>query len=194
MRNRRRNWFIKRIALGFAVAAFVAPVAQAKVDEGIQGQLNTPGENVKPIPYRWPSSADKLNPSDYALTRGDQIEVVRVEQPRSTGSDIVAADYGMPRAMPHDYALTSGDQIEVVRAEPRGTSSDEIEFVRTQPRSTAPALVAGSFGRPNATTSTVLEALNWNDAGIGAGFALLLVLLGGGAVLATRHMGRAQTA
>jgi len=130
MRNRRRNWFIKRIALGFAVAAFVAPVAQAKVDEGIQGQLNTASENVKPIPYRWPSSADKLNPSDNALTRGDQIEVVRVEQPRSTGSDIVAADYGMPRAMPHDYALTSGDQIEVVRAEPRGTSSDDIEFTR----------------------------------------------------------------
>jgi hypothetical protein len=179
MRNRRRNWFIKRIALGFAVAAFVAPVAQAKVDEGIQGQLNTASENVKPIPYRWPSSADKLNPSDYALTRGDQIEVVRVEQPRSTGSDIVAADYGMPRAMPHDYALTSGVQIEVVR---------------TQPRSTAPALVASRFGRSNATTSTELEALNWNDAGIGAGFALLLVLLGGGAVLATRHIGRAQTA
>jgi len=163
MRNRRRNWFIKRIALGFAVAAFVAPVAQAKVDEGIQGQLNTASENVKPIPYRWPSSAD------------------------------VAADYGMPRAMPHDYALTRGDQIEVVRAEPRGTSSDPIEFVRTQPRSTAPALVASRFGRPNATTSTELEAVNWNDAGIGAGFALLLVLLGGGAVLATRHIGRAQT-
>jgi hypothetical protein len=32
--TRRRNWFIKRIALGFAVAAFVAPVAQARVDEG----------------------------------------------------------------------------------------------------------------------------------------------------------------
>ena len=64
MRNRRRNWFIKRIALGFAVAAFVAPVAQAKVDEGIQGQLNTASENVKPIAYRRPSSADKLNPSE----------------------------------------------------------------------------------------------------------------------------------
>ena len=28
--NRRRNWFIRRIALGFAVAAFVAPAAQAR--------------------------------------------------------------------------------------------------------------------------------------------------------------------
>jgi hypothetical protein len=152
MRNRRRNWFIKRIALGFAVAAFVAPVAQAKVDEGIQSQLNAAIPNVKPIPYRWPSSADKL---------------------------IKSSGVGWPGVNPSDYALNRGDQIEVVR---------------TQPRSTAPALVASRFGRPNATTSTELEALNWNDAGIGAGFALLLVLLGGGAVLATRHMGRAQTA
>src|SRR4029453_1220261 len=32
--NRRRNWFIKRIALGLAIAAVAAPVAQAKVEEG----------------------------------------------------------------------------------------------------------------------------------------------------------------
>ena len=190
--NRRRNWFIKRIALGLAIAAVAAPVAQAKIDEGIQGQLNTASENIKPIPYRWPSSGDKLikssglewpgvNPSDYALNRGDQIEVVRVEQPRSTGSDIIAADYGMPRAMPHDYALASGDQIEVVRGLPQGTSSDKIEFVRTQPR---------SIGEPQAVSA----GFDWKDAGIGAGLALALVLLGVGAGLASRHVGRAQTA
>ena len=38
--NRRRNWFIKRIALGLAIAAFAAPVAQAKVDEGPAVQSN----------------------------------------------------------------------------------------------------------------------------------------------------------
>jgi hypothetical protein len=32
---RRRNWLIRRVALGLAVAAFVAPVAQAGVDQGI---------------------------------------------------------------------------------------------------------------------------------------------------------------
>jgi hypothetical protein len=148
--NRRRNWFIKRIALGFAVAAFVAPVAQAKVDEGIQGQLNTAGANVKPIPYRWPSSADKLIKSSGPL--------------------------------PHDPAL--------------GTPSphDPAMFVGTQPRGAAPALVASRFGRPNATASTELEAVNWKDAVIGAGFAVGLVLLGFGAALASRHGGRAQTA
>src|SRR5262245_14588371 len=39
---RRRNWFIKRIALGLAVAAIAAPVAQASVDEGIPGQPSAP--------------------------------------------------------------------------------------------------------------------------------------------------------
>jgi hypothetical protein len=38
--NRRRNWLIKRIALGLAVA-FAAPVAQARVDEGIPRQPNS---------------------------------------------------------------------------------------------------------------------------------------------------------
>ena len=172
--NRRRNWLIKRIALGFAIAAVAAPVAQAKVDQGGLGYGSQ--AKVNAADYGMP----RAMPSDYALARNDHIELVRL-QPRSTGSDIVAADYGMPRAMPNDYALSSGDQIEAVRAEPRGTSSDKIEFVRTKPR---------AFGEPQ----VVSAGFNWKDAGIGAGLALALVLLGGGAALATRHSGREQTA
>jgi len=176
--NRRRNWLIKRIALGLAIAAFAAPVAQAKVDEG-----SSSGQQVVTASdYGMP----RAMPSDYALASGDYIEVVRaqpkpssvdkielvrVEQPRSTGDNFVAADYGMPRAMPNDYALASGDQIEVVRGLPQNTSSDKIEFVRTQPR---------SIGEPQ----VVAAGFDWKDAGIGAGFALALVLLGGGAALA----------
>ena len=171
--NRRRNWFIKRIALGLAIAAFAAPVAQEKVDEG-----STSGSQVafNAGDYGMPRAL----PSDYAQLRGDQIEVVRSLH-RSTGSDVVAADYGMPRAMPNDYALSSGDQIEVVRATPRGTSSDKIEFVRAQPR---------EIGEPQ----VVAAGFNWDDAAIGAGLALALLLLGGGAALASRHVSRAQTA
>ena len=84
-------------------------------------------------------------PVDYAVNRGDQIELVR-SQPRSTGDSFVASDYGMPRALPSDYALASGDQIEVVRALPSGSPSDKIEFVRTQPRSIGePQVVAAGF-------------------------------------------------
>jgi hypothetical protein len=146
--NRRRTWLIKRIAVGLAIAAFAAPVAQAKVDEGSAVQSNSYQAFL----------------SDFPVSSG-----------------VVAADYGMPRALPVDYALSSGDQIEVVRAQPRGTSSDTIEFVRTQPR---------SIGEPQ----VVAAGFDWNDAAIGAGLAVGLLLLGWGAAVATKHLGRPQTA
>jgi len=145
--NRRRNWFIKRFALGLAIAAIAAPVAQAKIDEGSSVQANGYQAFVTDFP----------------------------------SSQVNASDYGMPRAMPVDYAVNRGDQIEVVRALPSGSPSDKIEFVRTQPR---------SIGEPQ----VVSAGFDWKDAGIGAGLALALVLLGGGAALASRHVGRVQTA
>ena len=190
--NRRRNWFIKRFALGLAIAAVAAPVAQAKVDEGSSVQANGYQSFVTDFPSSSAVSTSsnqielvrveqpRSTPSEVALAAGNQIELVRA-QTRVTGSDVVAADYGMPRAMPHDYALSSGDQIEVVRSTPNGTSSDKIEFVRSQPR---------SIGEPQ----VVSAGFDWKDAGIGAGLALALVLLGFGAALASRHVGRAQTA
>jgi hypothetical protein len=147
--NRRRNWFIKRIALGLAIAAVAAPVAQAKVDEGSSVQAN----GYQAFATDFPSYANVVD----------------------------ASDYGMPRPTATDYAISRGDLIEVVRSTPNGTSSDKIEFVRTQPR---------SIGEPQ----VVSAGFDWKDAGIGAGLALALVLLGAGAALASRHVGRAQTA
>ena len=83
-------------------------------------------------------------------------------------------------SLPH-VEINRGDQIEVVRALPSGSPSDKIEFVRTQPR---------SIGEPQ----VVAAGFDWKDAGVGAGLALALVLLAGGAALASRHVGRAQTA
>ena len=164
--NRRRNWLIKRIALGLAIAAFAAPVAQAKVDEGSSVQANGYQAFV----------------TDFPSVPSGQVakDIVNSDYP-SLKPTVVASAYGMPRAMPMDYAISRGDQIEVVRGLPQNTSSDKIEFVRTQPR---------SIGEPQ----VVAAGFDWKDAGIGAGFALALVLLGGGAALASRHVGRAQTA
>ena len=144
--NRRRNWLVKRIALGLAVAAFAAPVAQAQLDEGSAVEAN----GYQAFATDFPSS------------------------------QVNASAYGMPRAMPVDYAINRGDQIELVRALPQGASSDKIEFVRTQPR---------SIGEPQ----VVAAGFDWNDAATGAGIALGLMLLGWGAALATRHLGRTQT-
>jgi hypothetical protein len=106
--NRRRNWLVKRIALGLAIAAIAAPVAQAKIDEGSSAQANGyqafvtdfPSSQVNASAYGMP----RAMPVDYAVNRGDQIELLR-SQPRSTGDSFVASDYGMPRALPTDYAL-----------------------------------------------------------------------------------------
>jgi hypothetical protein len=165
--NRRRNWFIKRIALGFAVAAFAAPVAQAQVDEGSIPQAKAESSIVQAHTYQ-PVQANGYHPfiTDFP----------------SYANVVDASDYGMPRPTATDYAISRGDLIEVVRSTPNATPSDKIEFVRTtQPR---------SFGEPQ----VVSAGLDWKDAGIGAGLALALVLLGGGAALASRHVGRTQTA
>ena len=168
--NRRRNWFIKRFALGLAIAAIAAPVAQARIDEGLSVQANGYQSFATDFPYQSPSSGDALKGIAYRQFVTD-----------FPSSQVNASDYGMPRAMPVDYALNRGDQIEVVRALPSGSPSDKIEFVRTQPR---------SIGEPQ----VVSAGFDWKDAGIGAGLALALVLLGVGAALASRHVGRAQTA
>jgi hypothetical protein len=141
----RRNWLIKRIALGLAIAAFAAPAAQARVDEGIQGQPNAANESFsRPVPYRWLSSADQVVPKGIAY-----------------------------QAFVTDFPSS--------RVQAPSMSEPRIEFIRSHPR---------SVGEPQAVSA----GFDWKDAGIGAGLALALVLLGGGAALASRRLGRAQTA
>ena len=116
--NRRRNWFLKRIALGLAVAAVAAPVAQASVDVGIPGQPNSPAEVGQAFAYADHGMPSAL-PSEFVLAAWRPHRARA--GPRGWGrpaTDFVASDYGMPRAMPHDYAVSSGHQIEVVRSTP----------------------------------------------------------------------------
>jgi hypothetical protein len=91
MRNRIRQRMLRRIALAFAVAAIVAPTAQAVPLE--PGATNA----VQAGEYGMPTAM----PSDYAANRGDRIELARLQD--RTGSD-----------------LRAGDRVENVRVEPRG--------------------------------------------------------------------------
>ena len=170
---RRRNWLIRRFALGLAIAAVAAPAAQARVDEGIQGQPNSSAEIQTGIAYQqfvtdFPSypagsvadiGALPVSARDYALAGAERVRLAH-SLPRWTDPGIVASMHAS-RAMPHDPALTNGDQ--------------------GQPR---------SIGEPQ----VVSAGFDWKAAGIGAGVALALVLLGAGAALASCHVGRAQTA
>lgn len=165
MRTWKRNWFVKRMVLGFAVAALIVPAAaQARVDSGI-GMPN-PANQVKGdvfVPfvtdfprYEWTSNVSSVN---------------------------AATPIGLPNAGLNEY-LKARDGIEIARLQPRSEvrAGDLIENVRLEPRTVSTPQVVSSPG------------FDWSDAGIGAGLALILVLAGGAALVATRHMGRTQTA
>ena len=104
MWNRKRNWILKRLVLGFAVAAlFVPTVASAKIDQGgavksndyVSGVTDFPSQaQVKAGDYGMP----RAMPSDYVQANGDAIELVRLN-PRSVARD--------------------NDTIENVRLQPR---------------------------------------------------------------------------
>jgi hypothetical protein len=178
---RKRNRILKRLVLGFAVAALVVPsTAIAAVDEGGVGQPNSSSELVQAGDFGMP----RAMPSDYAATAvaGNlSIENVRLQARTSSEQVVKSGDYGMPRAMPTDYALLRGDAIEVARTNPRNVVSADIENVRLQPRTiSTPQVVAAGF--------------DWGDAGVGAGIAFGLLLIGGAAFYGTRHLGKVQTA
>jgi hypothetical protein len=164
--RRKRNWILKRLVLGFAVAALVVPSAAiAAVDEGGAGQPNSSAEIAKNAYVPFVTDFPKY---ELALD--------------------VNGTYGLPRGTRTDYAgndyarrnVVSAD-IENVRLQPRTVVSADIENVRLQPRTTS-------------TPEVVSAGFDWGDAGIGAGLVLGLVLIGGAAFYGTHYLGKPQTA
>jgi len=99
MRNRKRNWFFKRMVLGFAVAALAVPAAaQARVDEGSTGQLNS-SQNAVSDSLRARGAIEGVRQARIAAREGDLVENARLA-PRSV--------------------VSSSDLIESARLAPRG--------------------------------------------------------------------------
>jgi hypothetical protein len=140
---RKRNWFLKRIILGFAVAAFVAPAAaQARLDEA---SVAGSSKSAEPKMTASPSAAGAIKAHQLQLGNLSNDELIsRKGQSSWPGVD-----------------PTSG------QTSPRWSSSTEV-------------VSANGF--------------DWRDAGVGAGMALGLVLLGGAAFRVTSRFGKAQTA
>jgi hypothetical protein len=165
MRKWKRNWIVKRMVLGFAVAALIVPAAaQARLDSGIG----------------MPNSANQVKGDVFVPFATD---FPRYEWTSNVSSVNTATPIGLPNAGLNDY-LKARDGIEIARLQPRTEvrAGDLIENVRLEPRSVSTPQVVSSPG------------FDWSDAGIGAGLALGLVLAAGAAYIATRHMGRTQTA
>jgi hypothetical protein len=146
--NRRKNWLIKRIALGFAVAAFAAPAAQASVSEQAWPGVNTsdfPGTSVQAADYGMP----RAMPHDYALTSGDQIEVVRAE-PRGTSSDQISSSARSlaPSASRRSWPRAStGTTLQSVRASRSSSWAAEPFWPRARPVASRPPSRAHTAAR-----------------------------------------------
>jgi hypothetical protein len=91
MRNRRKNWMLKRIALAFAVVAVAAPTAQAVPLEPGATKAEIPRGNTAPHgvvadikagDYGMP----RAMPADYAVARGNE-QPLTVSTPSFNWSD-----------------------------------------------------------------------------------------------------------
>jgi hypothetical protein len=172
--TRRRNWILKRIVLGFAVVALVAPgAAKAKVDEGITGQPNS-AQKIATVDSYVPFMTDfpryestvaadaGVQLADPKFGQSDGTSGVQVADPKYGQTEV--RGYGLPHAGLNDYLATH------------------------------PGAVVDQKNDVSAPQAVSSPGFDWSDAGIGAGLALLLLGLGIGALRATRHLGRTQTA
>jgi hypothetical protein len=152
---RRRIRLVRRLVLGLAVAAIVAPAAQAHIPapesrafDGGAAAVRPADEGEGPVVRRsWPEGATVQGENKGQLPAAVYVPFVS-DFPRTApapGSED-ASPLGYRRALPQDYGVVP---VEVVR----GPST-----------------------------------FDWGDALIGAGGAFLLLLLAGGATLATRHI------
>jgi hypothetical protein len=186
MRNRRRNWLLRRLVLGLAVTAIISPTAQARVDEG--GSAQSDDSNGAFI-----RGDDKvIVESDGLLVSGD--DKVFAPAPESGGVLVNGDDKVFAPAPESDGILVSGDD-KVFAPVP---GSDLVYLVtgddKVIPTTTAEPIQA-TPGRPAGRQVPLVATgtgsdFNWGDALIGAMAALGLALLAYTAARSTRNIRR----
>jgi hypothetical protein len=168
MLKERRTRVLGRIVVGLAVAAFVAPAAQARVDEiGAVSQDENGGFAV-------------IHGDDKAIVQGPGRSALLVRDDKILAPD--RGDYGLAdyrRALPNDYpnaVLAGDDKVIDPRADDSPVLAHDDKVITPQ---------TGDVTVPAAEPSSP-SSFDWSDALVGAGMAFALMLLAGGAVLATR--------
>ena len=177
MRNRIKQRMLRRIVLGFAVAAVAAPMAQAH-------PLEPGATKAEYIPFvtDFPSS----NTAYRGYVEQSNFNPGAVQMPRVTPSDWAAyrdrTELARLQDRGADTSLRGHDGVENVRALPQNDvrGLDGVENVRVEPRGLDQPVLVVSDG----------SSFNWGDAGIGAGLAFAAILLAGAAALSVKQHGR----
>ena len=171
MQKERRIRILRRFVLGLAVAALVAPAAQARVDqlgggaESIAGAAVTHGESK----------------GDYPVARGDSTVANRGEY---KGDYPVVAPGGSTVLIRGEYkgdypVVAPGDSTVLIRGERKGDYPAPGDSTVLVSAPTPRATPVGGLSSPS--------AFDWGDALVGAGAAFGLMLLAGGSALGMRR-------
>lgn len=180
--HRRRIRLLRRLVLGLAVAAIVAPAAQAASDDG----SIVPRETL-------PNGAIVQGEYKSALGDGTVIGGTLVQGERKV--DLPSGIVGnLPGAAVHGEPKSDLPQARYVPF--------VSDFPRTAPAPGGQGLPIAGPRRPLPQDHVVApvrvvrepSSFDWGDALVGAGGALALLLLAGGAALATRHISRPAAA
>jgi hypothetical protein len=172
-RARRKSRFVRRLVLGLAVAALVAPAAQAHpVGTAAQG-----------------NAAESA-----AVSQGDDKVIIA---PKADFNGLIHGDDKVIAPEPDGFTgLTHGDD-KVIAPEPDGFTGlihgDDKVITPKPVYYTVAGLPLGLQDDGNRVETTVVAvrspaSFDWGDALVGAGVAFGAMLLLGGATLATRHV------
>jgi hypothetical protein len=209
MRNRRRNWLLRRLVLGLAVTAIVAPTAQARLYEG-GGTSQSDGNGVV------------IHGDDKVLADGDAIVIHGDDKVLAPSSDgVLVSGDDKVFAPASDGVLVSGDDKvfapvpgsdlvylkgdDKVIMTPGQWQFSQFAYRHAMPQdyrvgdfATQVRDTGSQLGKPAgrqpivATTGTGTE-FNWADGLIGAAAALGLAALAYGAARSTRDMRKTVT-
>jgi hypothetical protein len=212
-RERRKNRFLRRIVLGLAVAAIVAPAAQARLDSGTVAQGNAAESTAvihgddKVIVSKADDNA--TNPLQYTvagyplalqddgfkgLIHGD--DKVIAPNPEGFTGLIHGDDKAIPPRPEGFTGLIHGDD-KVIAPNPEGFTGlihGDDKVITPKPVQYTVAGLPLGLQDDGSRVETPVQAVrspgsfDWGDALVGAGVAFGLMLLLGGATLATRHV------
>ncbi len=165
-RERKRNWHLRRLVLGLAVAAIVVPTAQARIDEGTAPQAKAAGPAA--VIHGDDKAIVAWNPDSNVPAHDDKV-ILR------TPDNFTASSYR--RALPEDYGNRT--------LAPGTYSVSSYRRALPEDYGTRAVVPVANVHSPG--------SFDWGDALIGAGAAFGLMLLAGAAALGTRR-GRTATA
>jgi hypothetical protein len=207
MRNRRRNWLLRRLVLGLAVTAIVAPTAQARLYEGggmsqsdgngvvIHGDDKVLADDGAIVIH----GDDKVfaPASDSVLVSGDD----KVFAPASDGVLVSGDDKVFAPVPGSDLVYLKGDDKVIIQT-PGQWQFSQFAYRHAMPQDYRVGDFAtqagGEQGKPAGRQAPIASIgaqgdFNWADGAIVGALTLGLALLLLAAVRSTREMQRPVT-